>query len=72
MVGYIDGLMHVCCSEFNGVSNECNEPTSYLVQPIGTHGSHMVILVHLWMRVVDVTEMFVLLFCVTCVYAERV
>ena len=23
---------HVCCSECNGVSNECNEPTSCLVQ----------------------------------------
>ena len=34
----IDGRRYVCCSECNVVSNECNEPTSYLVQPIGTHG----------------------------------
>ena len=27
----------VCCSECNRVSNECNEPTSCLVQPIGAH-----------------------------------
>ena len=30
--------MYVCCSECNVVSNECNEPTSFLVQPIGRHG----------------------------------
>ena len=34
----IDGRRYVCCSEYNVVSNECNEPTSCLVQPIGTHG----------------------------------
>ena len=28
---------YVCCSECNVVSNECNEPTSCLVQPIGVH-----------------------------------
>ena len=27
----IDGRRYVCCSECNGVSNECNEPTSCLV-----------------------------------------
>ena len=27
----IDGRWYVCCSECNVVSNECNEPTSYLV-----------------------------------------
>ena len=36
-VVYIDGRMYVCCSECNVVSNECNEPTSCLVQPIGMH-----------------------------------
>ena len=30
----IDGRRYVCCSECNLVSNECNEPTSCLVQPI--------------------------------------
>ena len=34
----IDGRRHVCCSECNGVSNECIEPTSCLVQTIGMHG----------------------------------
>ena len=34
----IDGRRYVCCSECNVVSYECNEPTSCLVQPIGTHG----------------------------------
>ena len=33
----IDSRRYVCCSECNVVSNECNEPTSCLVQPIGTH-----------------------------------
>ena len=31
----INGRRYVCCSECNVV---CNEPTSCLVQPIGTHG----------------------------------
>ena len=34
----IDGRRYVCCSECNVVSNECKEPTSCLMQPIGTHG----------------------------------
>ena len=32
-----DGRRYVCCSECYVVSNECNEPTSCLVQPIGLH-----------------------------------
>ena len=32
----IDGRRYVCCSECNNVSNECNEPTSRPVQPIGS------------------------------------
>ena len=36
----IDGRMYVCCSECN-VSNECNEPTFCLLQPIGTHGGEV-------------------------------
>ena len=38
----IDGRRYVCCSEYNVVSNECIEPTSCLVQPIGTHGSEVI------------------------------
>ena len=30
-----DGRMYVCCSKCNVVSNECDEPTSCLMQPIG-------------------------------------
>ena len=32
-----NGRRYVCCSECNVVSNECIEPTSCIVQPIGTH-----------------------------------
>ena len=39
----IDGRRYVCCSECN-VSNECNEPTSCLVQPIDTHGGEVMYL----------------------------
>ena len=37
----IDGRRYVCCSECNVVSNECDEPTSCLVQPIGTDGGEV-------------------------------
>ena len=37
----IDGRRYVSCSECNVVSNECNEPTSCLVQLIGTHGGEV-------------------------------
>ena len=33
----INRQRYVCCSECNVVSNECNEPTSCLVLPIGAH-----------------------------------
>ena len=33
----INSRRYVCCSESDVVSNECNEPTSFLVQPIGVH-----------------------------------
>ena len=33
----IDGRRYVCCSECNVVSNKGNEPTSCLVQHIGSH-----------------------------------
>ena len=33
----IYGRRYVCCGKCNVVSNECDEPTSCLVQPIGTH-----------------------------------
>ena len=35
---------YVCCSECNVVSNECNETTSYIVQPIGTYGGEIMYL----------------------------
>ena len=37
----IDGRRYGCCSECNAISNECNEPTSCLVQRIGTHGGEV-------------------------------
>ena len=33
----INSRRYVCCSECDVVSNECNEPTSGLVQPISAH-----------------------------------
>ena len=33
----INGIMYFCCSECYVVSNECDEPTSCLVQPISAH-----------------------------------
>ena len=33
----INSRRYVRCSEYNVVSNECNEPTSCLVHPIGAH-----------------------------------
>ena len=37
----INCRMYVCCSECIVVSNECNERTPCLVQPIGTHGGEV-------------------------------
>ena len=37
----INSRRYVCCSECNVVSNECNDPTSCLVQPISTHGGQV-------------------------------
>ena len=39
----INSRRYVCCSECNVVSNECNDPTSCLVLPIGTHGGRVVL-----------------------------
>ena len=36
-----DGRRYVCCSECNVVSNECDEPTSCPVQPIGMRGGEV-------------------------------
>ena len=37
----IYGRRYVCCSECNGVSDEFDEPSSYLVQPVGSHGGEV-------------------------------
>ena len=37
----INSQRHVCCSECDVVSNECDEPTSWLVQPIGARCSEV-------------------------------
>ena len=47
----IRGLMCFCCSECNVVSDECNEPTSCLVQPIGTHGGELMHIGYVCFRV---------------------
>ena len=37
----INGRRYVCCSECNIASNECNEPTPCLVEPISAHGGEV-------------------------------
>ena len=37
----IDVRRYVCCTECNVVTNECNGPTFYIVQPIDTHGDEV-------------------------------
>ena len=37
-VVYINGRIYICYSECYVVSNECDEPTSCPVRPIGAHG----------------------------------
>ena len=37
----IDCRWYVCCSECNVVSNERDEPTPCIVQPIGAHGGEV-------------------------------
>ena len=40
-VVWINGRRYVCCSECNVVSDECDEPTPCLVQPVGVSvGAH--------------------------------
>ena len=46
----IDSRRYVCCSECNVVSYEFNEPTSYLVQPIGTHGGEVMYFGYVYFR----------------------
>ena len=38
---FVDGRRYVCCSACNVVFDECNEPTSCLVQPISMLGEVM-------------------------------
>ena len=37
----INGRRYVCCSECNAVPDDCDEPTSCLVQPVGAHGGEV-------------------------------
>ena len=46
----INGRMYVCCNEYNVVSDECNEPTSCLVKPIGTHSGEVMYFGCVWSR----------------------
>ena len=36
-VVWINGRRYVCCNECYVVTNECDDPTPSLVQPIGAH-----------------------------------
>ena len=36
------GRRYVCCSECNVVSDECDETTPCLVQPVGAHGGEVI------------------------------
>ena len=46
----INGRRYVCCGECYVVSNECNEPTSCLVQPIGAHCCEVMYFVYFGFR----------------------
>ena len=46
----VDGRRYVCCSECNVVFNECNESTSCLAQPIGTHGGEVMYFGYVFFR----------------------
>ena len=37
----INGRRYVCCSKCNVVSDECDEPTPCIVQPVGAHGGEV-------------------------------
>ena len=38
---FIYGRRYVSCSECNVISDECDEPTSCLMQPVGAHGGEV-------------------------------
>ena len=44
----INSRRYVCCSECDVVSNECNEPTSCLVQAIGAHCCEVIISIYVF------------------------
>ena len=46
----INGRRYVCCSKCSVVSEECNEPTSCLVQPNGMHGGEVVYFMYVCFR----------------------
>ena len=46
----INGQGYACCSECNVLSDECNEPTSCLVQPIGTYGGEVMYFGYVYFR----------------------
>ena len=46
----IYGRMYVCYSACNVVSDECDEPTSCLVQPVGAHGGEVIYLLGVCIR----------------------
>ena len=46
----IDGRRYICFSACNVVSNDCNEPTSCPVQPIGAHCCEVMYFGRFWFR----------------------
>ena len=47
----INDRRYVCCSESNVVSDECDEPTPCVVQPVGVHGGEVMYFWIVWFRV---------------------
>ena len=51
----INGRRYVGCTNCNVVSNECNEPTPCLMQPIGTYGGEVMYFGYVCFRVILVS-----------------
>ena len=51
----INSRRYVCCGECYVVSNECDEPASCLVQPIGAHCCEVI---YFWCLALEVSLVF--------------
>ena len=61
----INGRRFVCYSKCNVVSDKCNESTSCLVQPIGTHGGEVMYFGCVYFRVSLVSLIVMISACVS-------